>query len=503
MAASYRSLRIRLTLWAVVVFAAIHVTLGAGLLLLRTDTRQQHYEQRVLGHARRIVALLTGDGARPWTNDELASLLAGIDVDGALRPVALEMRAADGQVVARARPNGAAIPLPEGEIDEPVFRSVRLPEMEADLRVLTVPFDGGPGGRAYLQLATPYPPSSDPASRFSDLFLFTVPLGLLAAGLAAWIVASRAVGPIERMAEAFMAVSPATLERRIDVGPADSEITSLQRELNDALRRLEEGYRSQEAFIGNVSHELKTPVATLLSEAQVMDVRHSSPEELEHFRRSVEEETRGLGRLIESILVLARSEHGHTLVAREEVSLRDVLLDVVRQETRAARSRDVRIVPEIRQPDPGVDADVLGDAELLQTMLGNVVRNAVRFSPSGETVDVRLELAPGRARFVVRDRGPGVPVEHLEHLFERFWRLPRDAERPRGTGLGLAIASSIARLHGGSITARNRPDLGCEFFLRLPLRPPEPPAQGGGGDHAARRPTSSSTNSRAAPTPSP
>jgi two-component system sensor histidine kinase SenX3 len=277
------------------------------------------------------------------------------------------------------------------------------------------------------------------------------------------------------------------LRGRIDIDPGDAEIARLQQDLNDALERLERGYRSQAQFLSNVSHELKTPVAVLLSQAQVLRAG-GSPEDLTDFAGNVEDEMRTLARLVESLLLLARVGHGKDLVRRVGVPVNDLVLEAAERSSELARSLDVPLVTNLHLTRDGDNQpEVVGDPELLRTMIENLVRNALRFTPRGEPVDLRVTCRQGEASIRVRDRGPGVPKEHLERIFEHFYQVPGERGRERGTGLGLAIARSVAELHDGRIAVRNLPGQGCEFEVRLPLSRPESAQEPPRGKAARKR----------------
>jgi signal transduction histidine kinase len=125
-------------------------------------------------------------------------------------------------------------------------------------------------------------------------------------------------------------------------------------------------------------------------------------------------------------------------------------------------------------PDPHRE----GDPELLCAMVSNLLRNAIHYSPPETAVEVEVSLSGPDAVITVRDRGPGIPPEDLERVFERFYRAPRPGDTFMGTGLGLAIARAVARLHRGEISARDRPGGGSEFVIRLPLGEREQNARG-------------------------
>jgi signal transduction histidine kinase len=293
--------------------------------------------------------------------------------------------------------------------------------------------------------------------------------GFLAAGLAGWLLAGRVVSPVERLSEEVKQVSPKTIDTRIEVGGADDEIARLRQELNNALERLERGYAAQGRFIANVAHDLKTPIAVMLAESQVVGGHDESVEAYRRYRDSVEEGMRHLGGLVEGFLTLARADQGEFLARREPVFLHDVLLESVAHCTAEASDREVRIVPTIDMPDDQAQSEVLGDPDLLCTMLDNLIRNAIRFSPTDAAIDVRVWGDDEQVAFEVRDRGPGIPPAALQTIFDRFVQAPTRDGRAEGTGLGLAIAKSVAELHGGGIGVVNCDDGGCRFTARFPL----------------------------------
>ncbi|MBK7406124.1 MAG: HAMP domain-containing histidine kinase [Phycisphaerales bacterium] len=162
-----------------------------------------------------------------------------------------------------------------------------------------------------------------------------------------------------------------------------------------------------------------------------------------------------------------------------DVSVFDLLIDAVAECGREARRKNIHLIPTIGDPGPEIDdLELRGDPDLLRTMVVNLLRNAISFSPSGENIDVRAALDGDFAEISVRDRGPGVPEEMLELIFDRFFQAPSTGPRRSGSGLGLAIARSVASLHGGAVRVENCPDRGAAFTVRLPLagREPEKPA---------------------------
>jgi two-component system sensor histidine kinase KdpD len=151
------------------------------------------------------------------------------------------------------------------------------------------------------------------------------------------------------------------------------------------------------------------------------------------------------------------------------VVVNEMVMDAVQRCGTAAAQREVRLVPELVMPQPDdPEPTVQGDGALLRLMLSNLIRNAIRYSPPDAPVDVTVALDGDSAVLTVRDRGPGIPAEFLDKVFDRFFRVADPKSSFKGVGLGLTIVRGVARLHGGTVQVRNHPGGGCEFTVRIP-----------------------------------
>lgn len=467
-----RSLRVKLTLWFLLVFSVLQLTLLGGIAVLKAPELRESARAELAKTASDMVE------SQVITDPllEQGDLGRYVPVGGAIR--AAIVRDERGGILASWQlPEGAELPFtswevvltgPLGAVFTPLSDDEAQPfGASSQLQVLTFPYRAL-GEPRYLQVVVAESWPRWLAGPLRDLLLVGVPAGTIAALVAAWIIAGRAVAPIRKLSDAARDVSPERLSDRIQVRTSYDEISKLQHELNAALERLEAGYRAQEKFISNVSHELKTPIAVLLTEAQVVRSGASTAER-DDFVRRVEDEMRGLGRLVESFLQIAGAGMGGRPMF-EPVALHDLLLDAVESSAALAAGRRVALVSHIDESAGAVpDARVSGDAVLLRTMLDNLIRNAVRYSPRGAPVRVELRCDRSFARYAVRDLGPGIPEEAHDQVFARFVRLPREGDDEGGTGVGLAIAAQIAELHGGRIELSNAEEGGCVFVVELPL----------------------------------
>ena len=260
-------------------------------------------------------------------------------------------------------------------------------------------------------------------------------------------------------------------------GAAASHVERLGLQLDAALARIEEISRSQGRLVGNIAHEIKTPLTTVLSHAEQLQAHIDEPSAVRHYAKSIAADVQHLSDLVESFLRLARTFAQEDTSHHVTVYVHDIVTEAVRRSQGLALEHGVTIVTTLAEPRDADDSvEVLGDALLLESMVENIVRNAVRFSPQGARVDMRVEALRDTVVLRMRDRGVGIPPEQLESVFDWFFRGPAEQKPSSGTGFGLALAKRVVEHHRGTISVRNSADGGCEFEVRLPRwRANEPP----------------------------
>ncbi|HYS32638.1 MAG TPA: ATP-binding protein [Streptosporangiaceae bacterium] len=283
--------------------------------------------------------------------------------------------------------------------------------------------------------------------------------GLIVSLVVIQLLAHGLVLPLREMVSATRAMAEGDYSQRV-TATAQDEVGSLARSFNAMSARLDEVERQRRELVANVSHELRTPIAAL--RARLENLADGVEELDEEAVAAMLKGTERLGRLVDQLLELSQFESGAIRIDRQPFGVRGVVEDAA-AEVRPVRAQ-VRIVTEV---DDGLSG--MGDPERIHEVLTNVLSNAVRHSPAGGQVRVCGTPVRGGVRLEVSDEGVGVPAQHLEHIFDRFYRA--DAARSSGSGgagLGLAIARSIVELHGGSIRAESRLPSGCRIVVDLP-----------------------------------
>jgi two-component system OmpR family sensor kinase len=285
--------------------------------------------------------------------------------------------------------------------------------------------------------------------------------------VASYFIAASAIDPIERLTSAVAQIGSERLDRRLRWARQD-EVGRLASAFDAMLDRLQSAFARERQFISDASHELRTPLTVINANAQMLKRwGDRDPEVTRASLEAIAEESGRLAGMVSGMLTLAKAEAGDA-IPKEPLVVERLVDDVVAH----ARDRAAEKGLALAAHHPA-DAStiVVGDAGLLRQLVGNLIDNALKFTPSG-SVDVTVRRDGGRAVVEVADTGPGLGEGVADRLFDRFFRGdPSHARAVEGTGLGLAIVRSIARVHGGTVAARARPEGGSVFTVGLPAEP--------------------------------
>jgi len=299
---------------------------------------------------------------------------------------------------------------------------------------------------------------------FMDEFLIHLGLATTLAALITaalgWLATRTGLRPLLRMTALATRLSASHLHERLPETRLPSEIRSLATAFNAMLARLEDSFRRLSEFSSDIAHELRTPVSNLMTQTQVALGRERTAETYREVLHSNMEEYERLARMIEDMLFLAKADNRLIAPRREEVDLAGEARGLIEFHGILAEERDIRL-------QLVGTAEVKGDRLMLRRALSNLLSNAIRHCPAGESVTLRLEKDAADAIIAVENPG-SIPAEQLPRLFDRFYT-GDPARRPggEGVGLGLAIVRSIVEVHGGSIAASSDNGL-TRFVIRLP-----------------------------------
>ena len=290
-----------------------------------------------------------------------------------------------------------------------------------------------------------------------------LPLAALAAGRGARAAVAATLGPIERITADTQAISPADLGTRIASPTGQAEVTALADSINRMLDRVDRAHRALKAFTADASHELRTPLTLVRAQAQWALAHQGHEAEVRDALTAIEREIERTTKMVEELLLIARGENRQLALARVPFDLR-AIVDEVREITEAMAIDKSLVV----RGEPAEPVWALGDADRTRHILLNLATNAVRYTLQG---DIRFSLRRdgGVVGVSVQDTGPGIAPEHLELVFDRFFRIDQSRSRELGgTGLGLAIARLLAELQQGRIAVESTVGDGSVFTLWLP-----------------------------------
>jgi two-component system, OmpR family, sensor kinase len=459
------SLRLRLTLLvtlltgaAICLFALIFYLILQSNLLIEIDVRLQERAQLV---REELIA-----AEMPGASTNLPDLppLVEFSAPG----IYVELRAPSGDLLA-ASPNLGADRLPEvlpllaaAQAGVPVIETVQAGDQE-DLRLLVTRAPATIAPQALLLVAESLEPIERTLAQARMLLLLCGSGALLFAAGSATLLTGMALAPMARLtrAAALIAATGHYHERLPDPVRRD-EVGQLAATINDLVTTVESTLEQQRQLLADTSHELRSPLTVVLANLTLLR-RDLAPAERELCVDEASDEAQRMRRLINDLLLLAQAD-ATQVIARAPVAL-DVL--VAELTTTSARLFATHCFTPLITPGIVIQ----GDCERLTQALRNLIENAVRYTPPGTQITVRLEALPSAmAAITVMDNGPGIAAEHVPHVWERFYRVEKTRSRATGgMGLGLAIVKYIIEAHGGSVAVQSSVGQGSAFSIQIPL----------------------------------
>lgn len=460
-----QSIRTRLALIYTGLLAAALIVFGSGVFVVMQQELQRSFEAGLLANAEHAAGALAPDvdaDGRLRVSERLVEQLASTGG----RVIVLD---ADGTVLADSEPPGSpGLPLGAGDLAAADQQGQVVREVPADqdsLLLTVVPVTTPDGDRVgYVVWADSTRPLQQLLGTVSGALLVGGALAIALALVVGLVLARRALAPVADVTETARAISlSGDFAARVEGAQLADEVGELAVAFNEMLEALEHNHQALQSFLGDASHQLRTPLTTIRASLDLAG-RPDLPEgERQAILSDALGEAERMGRLVADLLSLARAESGARLEFGP-VELDALLVDAVRRERQAA--------PHVRMSVASVEpAAVDGDRDRLRELLGILLDNSARYTLPGGSVAARIAVRDGRAVVTIEDTGIGLGDESTERLFERLYRGARAREmRPSGTGLGLGIARWIVEAHGGSVELRNREGGGTVATVSLPLR---------------------------------
>jgi len=461
-----RSVRVRLALWYVgVMVVVLAVYIAAVFELVRTNA------SGVLDEQLRVDF--------DWASDMLAQrpdgTIAPYDETGEGDSPWLQVWSLNGHLLYDT-PEARRNPVPASDqlavkADEQI---VTVPGVSPPYRILSGPSRIG-GQPVVVQVARSELTITQSMKQLLFVLLLGLPFGVAAAGLGGYSLARRALAPVDRMSERARLITAERLKERLPVDNPDDELGRLATVFNETLTRLESSFEQMRRFTADASHELRTPLTVIRSVGEVGLRGRRDEVAYREIIGSMLEEVDRLARLVDRLLMLSRADTGQSKLSTDIVDLSELADEVAAQLGVLAEEKQQSITLE-RTGAPRWT----GDRLVLRQALLNLVDNAIKYSPVGGRITIRVAESPAAAVVEVSDTGPGIPEELQSRIFDRFYRLDKSRSRDNGgTGLGLSIAKWAVEVNGGQLTLEKTNGVGSTFRITLPQTKPAPAYVGG------------------------
>ncbi len=467
------SLRTRLLI-GLVLITTVGLSVADVIVYSQTESFLTRQVDEQLAAAKLPVERYFGDGG--FKSPNLSAAPTGtygevIDISGA---VISAFPVADGP--------GPIVPL---SVVKRVIQQFNSPN---DVQVFSAPAKGGHGAvSAYRVMAIPaingftqevagVEVIAIPLNPFYDtlrhLKLFDLAVGisvLVVLALLSYILVRIGMKPLEKIEKTADAIAKGDLSQRVTVAEPNTELGRLGISLNTMLSQIEHSFNEQQSsenrlrqFLADASHELRTPLTSIRGYAELFRRgANKHPEDLERSMLRIESEAKRMAELVEDLLLLARLDQGH-VYHFETVDLNQIAADAAIDAQAMDPDREITFQSE-------GSVNVYGDEASLRQVAVNLVRNAIVHTPSSAAIHINVKNSGAGGIFEVIDEGPGIPREHLEKVFERFYKADSSRNRDRGgTGLGLAIVASIVEVHRGKTGVNSVDGVGTHFWVEIP-----------------------------------
>ncbi len=456
------SVGVRLTLWYVAIFALGELVFGAGMWLILRHSMYDLVDDGIESQVedlKHFLEMQNKDASLAKLREEVTETF-GIEHPGDF----LELRSDSGDVIYQSSfmQSHPSMLVPPDRVNRRVFRTRHnedhhfrflFQKLKVNDHVYTVEM-GAPADDEVETLRL---------FRFY-LLMFAPALLLLAAGVGYWM-SRRALAPVDALVRTARDVSGSNLSGRVQQLQTGDELQRLSETFNEMLDRIESAFRRVTQFTADASHELRTPVSLIRTEAELALRRSRSEAEYQESLRHILHEAERTTSLIEQLLALARADAGREALNLQPIELGDILRSIVPGWRQVATARNLEFSTVIDEQS----ASVLADEILLRRLADILLDNAFKYTPAPGFVRLRLENGAETAIITVQDSGVGIPEEDQTRIFERFYRVDKARSRAAGgAGLGLAIAQWIVMQHRGSITVQSRPGEGSTFRIELP-----------------------------------
>ena len=456
-----RTLAFRLTLWYAAIFT-VSAALGfVFFYLLISSVMQDRTDQDLLGEVRTFSSILSAQGIQAVKRLAIAESQAAGERKIFFRLLYPSGEAFSSSNMSYWRDIGISRDALRQVLEDrrPVFETMDLAERNHRVRVLYAVLEPG----ILLQVGESMESNVRIIEAFRRIFLVTMAVLLVLAGLVGWFMARRALAGVETVTRTARHISESTLDERVPIHRRHDEIDQLAITFNQMLDRIQALVAGIKEMSDNIAHDLKSPITRIRGLAEVSLTIDSSRQDYENMAGSIVEECDRLLETINTMLEISRSEAGAARLDMEDLNIARIVQEACSLFQSLAEDQALRIVCR-----PPQTLQIRGDNRLIQRMIANLLDNAIKYNRPGGQIEVALQPVGDQSLEIrVADTGIGISAQDLPRIFSRFYRCDPSRSAP-GAGLGLSLARAIARAHGGDITVDSKPNQGSRFTVTLP-----------------------------------
>ncbi|MGD8740075.1 MAG: heavy metal sensor histidine kinase [Desulfobacterales bacterium] len=455
------TLAFRLTLWYAGIFMLTSCVAFLFFYFLITSVIRDRTDQDLLGEARTLSSILKVQGMKAVRRQIIFEAQAAGEKKIFFRLLSLDGQEFSSSNMSYWRDIGvgkAAIEQLIGK-NQPVFNTVSLPDRKHNIRVLYAIV----GRNIILQLGQSMENYTRFIEAFRKIFVTTMASLFIFAAIIGWFMARRALAGVEAVTRTARQISESSLKERVPVKKYQDEVDQLAITFNQMLDRIQTLVTGIREMSDNIAHDLKSPITRIRGISEVSLTTGTSEEEYENMAASTVEECDRLLDMINTMLVISKTEAGVNKLDARELDIGAVVRDACELFRSSAEDKDLRLVCDVAG-----NFSISGDNRMIQRMIANLLDNAIKYTPAGGSVEVTVNTGNQDAvTLAVKDTGIGISEKDIPHIFERFYRCdPSRSEA--GIGLGLSFARAIARAHGGDISVFSKPEQGSTFTVTFP-----------------------------------
>ena len=348
-----------------------------------------------------------------------------------------------------------------------VNTTLDVPHGESSFRICTYFYREGGKLKYVIQIATHLHTMHESIENFRGHLFIAFFLALFFGSIGGWLLSRKSLRPIDKITETTKRITASNLSERLPLQGTGDDLDRLATTINQMMERLEESFQKLSRFTADAAHELRTPLAALKGETEVLLSRKRSSEDYQEALTNNLERLDFLTKLVNDLLILSQADEGKASLKIENLNFSELLKELYEAFNIVAMQKKISFT--FSAPE---EALINGDSIKLKQLFSNLIDNAIKYTSDGGTISLIVQPGKDQVTVVLKDTGIGIPSDDLPHIFDRFYRV--DTSRSRlsgGVGLGLSICQWIVKAHHGTIDVKSQPHQGTTFTVTLPTHP--------------------------------